>query len=44
LIPGVFGDPQLGQVTVSRVAHSPQNFRPGSFEVPQVGQVTKEAS
>jgi hypothetical protein len=44
LIPGVLGDPQLGQVTVRRVAHSPQNFRPASLGVPQVGQIKKKPS
>jgi hypothetical protein len=40
LTPGVFADPQFGQVTTRRVAHSPQNLRPTSFSVPQFGQIT----
>jgi hypothetical protein len=40
LRPGVFGDPQLGQLTASLAPHSPQNLRPGSFSALQLEQIT----
>jgi hypothetical protein len=38
LVPGVFAEPQLGQVSASRAPQFPQNLRPGSFSVLQLEQ------
>jgi hypothetical protein len=37
---GLLLDPHAAQATVSRVPHSPQNFRPASFSVPHDEQIT----